>query len=101
MVEKRKNNRRTDESIFPVAPLISYKFKCEIVLSKIKENERLCVGKPENVLTCYWRPYSQCLTGIGGTHSDIRDQRYWTEPDIGTSDIRLKIASPTLYQIAE
>jgi hypothetical protein len=25
-----------------------------------------------------------------GTHSDIRDQRYRTEPDIGTSDIGLK-----------
>ncbi len=27
-----------------------------------------------------------------GTQSDIRDQRYWTEPDIGTSDIGLKSA---------
>jgi hypothetical protein len=27
---------------------------------------------------------------IVGTESDIRDQRYRTEPDIGASDIRLK-----------
>jgi hypothetical protein len=27
-----------------------------------------------------------------GTQSDIRDQRYQTEPDIGTSDIGLKSA---------
>ncbi len=27
-----------------------------------------------------------------GTQSDIRDQRYRTEPDIGTSDIGLKCA---------
>jgi hypothetical protein len=27
-----------------------------------------------------------------GTYSDIRDQRYWTELDIGTSDIGLKRA---------
>jgi hypothetical protein len=30
--------------------------------------------------------------------SDIRDQRYRTEPDIGTSDIGLRERSPTLYR---
>ncbi len=36
-----------------------------------------------------------------GTWSDIRDQRYQTEPDIGTSDIGLREWSPTLYRISE
>ncbi len=32
---------------------------------------------------------AKCRTG---TYSDMRDQRYWTELDIGTSDIGLKRA---------
>ncbi len=38
--------------------------------------------------------YRDCCSGLRwsqvGTQSDIRDQRYRTEPDIGTSNIRLK-----------
>ncbi len=36
-----------------------------------------------------------------GTQTDIRDQRYRTEPDIGTSDNGLKCAESDIISISE
>ncbi len=41
-----------------------------------------------------------CTSQVG-TQSDIRDQRYRTEPDIGTSDIGLKCAESDIISDIE
>jgi hypothetical protein len=38
------------------------------------------------------RPHCHLLYTKVATQSDIRDERYWTEPDIGTFDIELMTA---------